>query len=167
MIHRRFHTRWLLPAFFLWAMLFPKAGVWGQLMNLEFEAYNTTTGLSQNFVTCIAQDKTGFIWVGTDDGLNRFDGYEFKVFRKDDKNDNTIIDNSIRALCVGPDSSVWIGTSNGICRYFPATETFLRYPIDYTDSSKLSGASVSDIKIHPDGSIWISYIGDGLNVIRP
>jgi ligand-binding sensor domain-containing protein/signal transduction histidine kinase len=136
-------------------------------MNLEFESFNTTSGLSQNFVTSIAQDKEGFLWIGTDDGLNRFDGYEFKVFKNNEKSKNTIVDNSIRAICVAPDSSIWIGSNNGVCRYFPKTETFQQFPIDYTDSTKLSGASVSDIKIHPDGSIWISYVGDGINVIRP
>lgn len=167
MIRKGFHTRWLTRAFFLSALLFLHAGLFAQLMNLEFDAYNTTHGLSQNFVTSIAQDKTGFIWIGTDDGLNRFDGYEFKVFRNDENDSTSVIDNSIRALCVGPDSSIWIGTHNGVCRYFPKLEIFKRYPIDFTDSTQLSGASVSSIKIHPDGSIWISYIGDGIDVIRP
>lgn len=167
MIKKGFHTRWLIRAFLLSALLGYCSRASGQLMNLEFEAFNTTHGLSQNFVTSIAQDKTGFIWVGTDDGLNRFDGYDFKTY-KHNKNDSTsLVDNSIRAICVGPDSSIWIGTNNGVCRYIPSTETFLRYPIKFTDSTKLSGASVSDIKIHPDGSIWIAYIGDGINVITP
>jgi ligand-binding sensor domain-containing protein/signal transduction histidine kinase len=138
-----------------------------QLMNLEFESYNTAKGLSQNFVYAIAQDKNGYIWIGTDDGLNRFDGYEFKVFKNIAGDSTTIPANSVRALALAPDSSLWIGTNDGLCRYIPSQETFKQYPIDYTDPTKLSGSSVSDIKIHPDGSVWISYIGDGINVIRP
>src|SRR5690349_21703070 len=52
-----------------------------QLLNLEFESYNTSKGMSQNLVYAIVQDKNGYLWFGTDDGLNRFDGYEFKVFK--------------------------------------------------------------------------------------
>ncbi|RAW01190.1 two-component regulator propeller domain-containing protein [Pseudochryseolinea flava] len=138
----------------------------GQLLNLEFESYNATKGLSQNLVYTIAQDKNGYIWIGTDDGLNRFDGYEFKIFKHIKGDSTSIPANSIRALCLAPDSSLWIGTSNGVCRYVPRTESFEQYPVDFNDPTKLSGASVSDIKIHPDGSVWISYIGDGINVIR-
>ncbi len=100
MIRKGFHTRWLIRAFFLSALLFLHVRLSAQLMNLEFDAYNTTHGLSQNFVTSIAQDKTGFIWIGTDDGLNRFDGYEFKVFRNDENDSTSLIDNSIQGtLC--------------------------------------------------------------------
>lgn len=138
-----------------------------QLLNLEFESFNAAKGMSQNLVYAIAQDKNGYIWIGTDDGLNRFDGYEFKIFKHIAGDSTSIPANSIRALCLAPDSSIWIGTNDGLCRYIPKTESFAQYPIDYTDPTKLSGSSVSDIKIHPDGSIWISYIGDGINVIRP
>lgn len=160
----RSHSIWLrsvlLTLALLWNIHAP-----AQLLNLEFETYNTSKGLSQNFVYSIAQDKSGFLWVGTDDGLNRFDGYDFKVFKSDEKDTTTLPDNSIRALCLSDDSTLWIGTNKGVCRYFPRTETFSRLSVD--PKSTKNGGSVSDIKIHHNGSVWIAYIGDGVNVVRP
>ncbi|HYG17388.1 MAG TPA: two-component regulator propeller domain-containing protein [Ohtaekwangia sp.] len=162
-----FHIAWMYKSLLLLLAMAFFADSNAQLLNLEFEAYNTTKGLSHNHVFSIAQDKEGFLWVGTNDGLNRFDGYDFKVFRHDPDNPQSLADNSVHALCVGNDSTLWIGTTNGICRYFPRTETFERYPVVYPDSNKISGASVSDIRIHPNGTVWVSYIGDGVNVIDP
>jgi len=139
----------------------------GQVLNLEFERFNTKDGLSQNHVFAIVQDHSGFLWFGTDDGLNRFDGHEFRVFKHSEADTNTINDNSIRALLVARDSSIWIGTNGGICRYFPKTEKIIRYVTDYTDVTRLSGSQVSSIMEAENGNIWIAYIGDGVNVIVP
>src|SRR5687767_8418530 len=109
-----------------------------QIWNPEFVRYNTNNGLSQNNVLCIAQDHQGFLWIGTDDGLNRFDGHEFKVFKNSDDKPNSIVDNTIRALLVARDSSIWIGTNYGVCQYFPSTERIKRYPINYQDPKDLS-----------------------------
>jgi ligand-binding sensor domain-containing protein/signal transduction histidine kinase len=157
------YSRWLLKAVFFTIVSLWCTHVHAQLLNLEFETYNTTKGLSQNLVYSIAQDKSGFLWIGTDDGLNRFDGYDFKIFRSDKNDPHTLPDNSIRALCMAGDSTLWIGTNNGVCRYFPRTETFERFPMD----AKIAGASVSDIKIRRDSSVWIAYIGNGVNVVYP
>jgi ligand-binding sensor domain-containing protein/signal transduction histidine kinase len=155
------------PLLYLLFFLLLVQGADGQLLNLEFERYNNNDGLSQNHVFAIAQDHLGFLWFGTDDGLNRFDGHEFKVFKYNDADTTSIIDNSIRALLVAKDSSIWIGTNGGICRYFPNTEKIVRYFSDYTDPTKLSGSQVSSIVENDDGRIWISYIGDGIDVITP
>src|SRR3954469_18866535 len=98
--------------------------------NLEFEKYDTHQGLSQNLVFTIVQDKKGFIWFGTDEGLNRFDGHEFKIFRHDPRNKKSIIDNSVHGLSVDHDGILWIGTNNGISRYYPETEIIEQLPID-------------------------------------
>lgn len=136
-------------------------------MTLEFERFNSNDGLSQNHIFAIVQDHSGFLWFGTDDGLNRFDGHEFMVFRFNEADSNTIHNNSIRALMVDRDSSIWIGTNNGVCRYYPKTEKIERYTSDYMDPTKLSGLQVSSIVQQNNGKIWISYIGDGINVITP
>lgn len=148
-------------------LLFLAFEVSAQLVNPEYERYSTDEGLSQSHVFSILQDHTGFIWIATDDGLNRFDGHDFKIFKNEEVNSNSIVDNSIRALLLDRDSSIWIGTNNGVCRYNPNTESMQHYPIDYTDSTKLKGSQVSSILQHPDGSTWISYIGDGVEVIIP
>jgi ligand-binding sensor domain-containing protein/signal transduction histidine kinase len=156
-----------LRYFLVLVSLFGSCSLWAQQLDLEFERFNTNDGLSQNHVFSIVQDHSGFLWFGTDDGLNRFDGHEFKVFRHSEADTNTIVDNSIRALLVGRDSSIWIGTNSGICRYFPKMEKIVRYVSDFTNPTRLSGYQVSSILEHDDGSIWVTYIGDGVNVIVP
>nr|HPM30571.1 two-component regulator propeller domain-containing protein [Chryseolinea sp.] len=138
-----------------------------QHFNLEFDHYNTDDGLSQNEVYDIVQDKQGFIWFGTDEGLNRFDGHEFKIFKHQEKNPNTIIGNTVQALAVDKDSTLWIGTSNGLSRYYPKSERIEQLHSDPTNPNLPKGISVRDIAIHSDGSIWIAYLGTGVDVYYP
>lgn len=139
----------------------------GQFIKYDFDTYNTKDGLSQNNILTIAQDKKGFMWFGTEDGLNRFDGHEFKIFKHQENNPNSIISNSINALLVDDDSSIWIGTNNGLCRYFPDTEFIQHFPIDYTDVNKLNGGHITSITKDDLGKIWITYIGSGIDIIIP
>lgn len=74
-------------------------------------------GLSNNSVRCIYQDHSGFMWFGTYDGLNRYDGYEFKVFRNNFKNDQSLINNWINAISEDASGNLWIGTRQGACIY--------------------------------------------------
>lgn len=69
-----------------------------QFINPRFSSFTINNGLSQNLVYSITQDQTGFMWFGTKDGLNRFDGYEFKIFHHDPFDSNSIAGNSISAL---------------------------------------------------------------------
>ena len=138
-----------------------------QFFNLEFDAFSTDNGLSQNHVMSITQDKLGFMWFGTENGLNRFDGNEFKLFRNSDTDLHTIPDNNVHTLLVDHDGVLWIGTNNGVCKYYPETESIERLPMDFTNPSKLSGSQVSHIKKDINNNIWITYIGDGVNVITP
>jgi len=79
----------------------------------EFRNYSIDNGLSQCYVPCIEQDKYGFMWFGTYDGLNRFDGVNFKVFRRDSKNPNSLYSNFISAL-YSDNKTLWIGTRQGL-----------------------------------------------------
>ena len=79
--------------------------------------YTHTEGLSQVSVTAIAQDQTGFIWLGTQAGLNRFDGYEFKQFFAVPERKDFLAGNFINALCVVPNQGLWVGTSTGLSFY--------------------------------------------------
>jgi ligand-binding sensor domain-containing protein/signal transduction histidine kinase len=132
----------------------------------DFDEYNTRHGLSQNMVLCMAQDNRRFMWFGTEQGLNRFDGYDFKVYRHRENDADAIVSDMIRALCVDGDE-LWIGTDNGVCRLNIETQAITHFPVDFTDPSKLNGAYVSAIRKHDDGSIWITYVGSGVDVIYP
>jgi ligand-binding sensor domain-containing protein/signal transduction histidine kinase len=138
--------------------------VHAQAPTLKFNTYNINDGLSQNQVFSIIQDKQGFIWLGTDEGLNRFDGYEFKIFKHEENNPNSIIGNSIHSLEVGDDSVIWIGTSNGISKYYPQTEKIEQLHVNYDDPKKPKGTAVNEIKKDRDGNIWIAYLGSGIDI---
>jgi ligand-binding sensor domain-containing protein/two-component sensor histidine kinase len=138
--------------------------VHAQTPTLKLNSYTINEGLSQNQVFSIIQDKQGFIWLGTDEGLNRFDGYEFKVYKHEENNANSVIDNSIHSLEVGDDSIIWIGTSNGISKYDPRTEKMEQLHVSYDDPKKPKGTAVNEIKKDKNGNIWIAYLGSGIDV---
>ena len=81
-------------------------------------AISTSHGLSQNSVYSIVQDKSGLIWIGTKDGLNRFDGYAFKIYRKNPFDSLSLSDNWIQSLLVDSNDNLWIGTFSGGLNYF-------------------------------------------------
>lgn len=92
--------------------------------NFYFKHYRVDDGLTNNTVLCTTQDSKGFMWFGTKDGLNRFDGYSFKVFRKQDLDSTSLPSNSISSVYNSKHGTLWIGTEKGLCTYNPLTETF-------------------------------------------
>src|SRR5687768_8605147 len=91
-------------------------------------------GLSNNFVRCIYQDKNGFMWFGTYDGLNRYDGYEFKIFRNNFKNNRSLINSWINAISEDAKGNLWIGTRQVACVYQGLSNNFS--PLYYYTSAK-------------------------------
>ncbi len=94
-----------------------------------YQNYNVDNGLSQNNVTCILQDKFGLMWFGTDDGLNKFDGYTFFVYRRDGNSKNSLGNNSITSLAEDFYSNIWVGTQNGLYKYVRKKNRFIRIKI--------------------------------------
>ncbi|RYE27663.1 MAG: hypothetical protein EOP42_18955, partial [Sphingobacteriaceae bacterium] len=90
-----------------------------------FKHYQVENGLSNNTVYCSAQDKQGFLWFGTKDGLNRFDGYTFKTFRHDGGNPKSIGNNFIQTLYTDWQGVLWVGTAAGIYHYNAQDESFI------------------------------------------
>lgn len=89
-----------------------------------FSRYQVESGLSNNTVICSMQDRKGFLWFGTKDGLNRFDGYTFKIFREDALNPNSLNSNFIHTLAEDKKGRMWVGTDRGLFIYSPLTESF-------------------------------------------
>ena len=114
--------------------------------NLNFYHYGLEDGLSQITVRCLLKDSNGFLWLGTQDGLNRFDGTSFKVY-KNDKNDNlSISGNFINAMIEDNNGNIWIGTNdNGISIYDSSTNTFKTSKIDKGFCSSLSKTNDGNI----------------------
>ena len=120
-------------------------------------------GLSNNFVRYIYQDKNGFMWFGTYDGLNRYDGYEFKVFRNNFKNNRSLINNWINAISEDAKGNLWIGTRQGACIYQGLSHNFspLYY---YTSGGKKVrlNSVINDIEADQQGNMFVAAADRGL-----
>lgn len=109
----------------LFVLLVSSACAWAIDGNLKVERLDQEIGLSNNSVHCIFQDKTGFIWIATEYGLNRYDGYTFKTYFHDDKNPNSLRDNNTLTVYQDKVGAIWVGTYNGFNIYNPTTDNFL------------------------------------------
>src|SRR5688572_26245554 len=111
----------------LFSLLFPGFS-FSQKENIQFEHLSMKDGLSMNPVMAIAQDKKGFLWFGTQDGLNRYDGYSFKIFKTNDNDSLSISDNFITSLASDTSGNIWIGTlSGGLNMYDTRKGCFVRF----------------------------------------
>ena len=96
-----------------------------QERNIRFRRLSIDEGLSQSAVNCILQDRHGFIWIGTEDGLNRYDGYTFTVYKHDLDDPSSLSDSWIWTLYEDREGTLWIGTRvGGLNRFHPETATF-------------------------------------------
>ncbi len=150
---------------FLWQIvLLQPLSLWSHEKNIKFEQISIDDGLSQSTVNCILQDQKGFLWFGTQDGLNRFDGYSFKIYRNDPENSNTPSHNFIRCLYQDRSGYMWIGTdAGGLDRYDPKSATFIHYQHNEKIPDSLRHNSVMAILQDSEGFFWIGTAGGGLN----
>ncbi|MFL5744066.1 MAG: two-component regulator propeller domain-containing protein [Niastella sp.] len=125
-------------------------------------------GLSNNTIRAIYQDRKGFIWFGTYDGLNRYDGYAFKVFRNRFNDTSSLVDNSIHAIQEDAAGNVWIGTNTGLSIYQTATDKFTRLRfLPYGEKvARTLNTETKDIKRTEDGAMLIASLTDGLLMFK-
>ena len=127
----------------------------------RFERFTIDQGLSQNTVTSVLQDSQGFLWVGTQNGLNRYDGYKFRTFYYDAENINSLSSSYVFALIEDRNGHIWIGTlGGGLNRFDPVTEKFERFK----HKENGPGDQVSALFQSNDGSILIGTFRQGLSV---
>ena len=132
---------------------------------IKFEHISIKDGLSQSTVYCILQDEQGFMWFGTQDrGLNRYDGYTFKVYTHDPLNSNSISGNNISKIIQDHLGFIWIGTwGGGLDKFDPRTGKFTHYMPNPIDSTSLSNSKAQSIFEDHNGTIWVGTAGGGLN----
>lgn len=131
--------------------------------DIKFTSLSLDQGLSQSVVNAIWQDRQGFLWLGTQDGLNRYDGYTFKVFKNNPNDPYSLSNNYIYALAEDAQGDLWVGTSHGLNRFDPMSETFTVFSHDPTDANTISSNIITELAISPDGGLWIGTTGGGVN----
>ncbi|UCF64580.1 MAG: response regulator [bacterium] len=149
----------------LYPSLFSSLSI-SQPPDLLFQYLTSEDGLSNNCVQCIVQDKQGFMWFGTSDGLNRWDGYNFKIFTHNAFDSNSISGNYIYSLYNDSTGRIWIGTNQGLNNYDPITETIIRYQHDQEDTNSISNNLVNAIFSDRAGNLWMGT-ENGLNRYNP
>lgn len=129
--------------------------------NLIFKHFNMENGLSQSTVMCIAQDNSGFMWFGTKDGLNRFDGLNFRTYRHIPTDSLSIGSNYIYSLCVAEDDKIWIGTDAGLYQYSAKSDNFIRFSLKAQDNVDIC-KEVNDLKLDKNNNLWIAAGPQGI-----
>ncbi|MFQ5630716.1 MAG: two-component regulator propeller domain-containing protein, partial [bacterium] len=138
----------------LFALILPQP-LLPQAQNMQFEHLTIEDGLSQNTVRCILQDRLGFMWFGTDDDLNKFDGYRFTHYKNRHGDATTLSNNTINVIYEDKSGTLWIGTNGGLNRFDRRSETFRHFRHDPNNPNSLHDNIVSAIYEDAAGTLWI------------
>ena len=138
-------------------LLVSSLAVFSQSERYNFSKLDIFSGLSHNQVNTILKDTDGFLWFGTMSGLNRYDGYYCKVFRKNFNDSTSLPDNSIQTLYELPDGKIWVVTAGGTCIYDSRTEKFDANYYAYLQSLGLPPGAITNIVKGSNGRYWFLY----------
>ncbi len=133
--------------------------------NFVFENYSIPQGLSNPTINCIYEDKFGFLWIGTEDGLCRYDGYEFKVYKNNPTDITSLPNNKITSICEDKDGNMWIGGFNVLVKYQRENDRFIKVKIDREQNINLP--YVQKILVDKKNRIWIGTDILGVHILDP
>jgi signal transduction histidine kinase/ligand-binding sensor domain-containing protein/CheY-like chemotaxis protein len=134
--------------------------------SLSFEQVSSQKWLYQRNISCLTQDKQGYIWFGTNNGVYRFDGYTVKEYRREAHNINSLIHNNVNCIYEGKDGFIWIGTWGGLTKFDPAMQSFTHYKHDPKNLKSISNNDIRAIEEDKDGNLWVGTFGGGINRLR-
>ncbi|MBX2842703.1 MAG: hypothetical protein KTR26_13110 [Flammeovirgaceae bacterium] len=128
------------------------------------KSYDVKQGLSNNFTRNIIQSDNGFIWIATADGLNKFDGYTFKIFKNDPEDPNSISNNNVNQIALDKNGKIWLGTwGGGINVFDPVTEKTIRLPYELEiDGEKINASFINNLFNDSQGNMWAGINESGL-----
>ncbi|WP_425420423.1 two-component regulator propeller domain-containing protein [Phaeodactylibacter xiamenensis] len=133
----------------------------GTKARVSIEHFTPANGLAADKVISVAQDTMGYIWIGTQEGLHRYDGYTLRLYQHDPEDSRSLSDNTVEKIYVDQVGTLWVGTWNGLNRYDPRTDSFHHYHHDPEDTTSLSGLMVIDMQEDAQGRLWVA-MGKGL-----
>jgi signal transduction histidine kinase/ligand-binding sensor domain-containing protein/DNA-binding response OmpR family regulator len=149
--------------FFIWmGLLVLSLSAFAQSEYFNFSKLDTYTGLSHNQVTSILKDSDGFVWFGTMSGLNRYDGYSCRIFRKNFTDSSSLLDNSVQALYELPGNRMYVMTNAGPCIYDATREKFDANCDKFLNGLGLPSGNIVNIKKGNNGRYWILYNNNDL-----
>ena len=129
--------------------------------SIRFEHISLEQGLSQSVINIIFQDSMGFLWIGTEDGLNRYDGYGFKVYKPEDDNEDSLSNRWITSIVEDEDGFIWIGTrQGGLNRFDPRSGLFTVFKHDPADKNSLSNNRINTLYVGEDNTLWVGTDSD-------
>ena len=135
---------------------------------LHFEHLSTRDGLSERNINCIFQDSRGFMWIGTRDGLNRYDGYRFIIYRNNPYDPSSISNNYISNLAEDKYGNIWVATvGGGLNKFDPKSDRFSHYRHLDNNTSSIASDDINKIAVDDNGSFWIATQSDGLDNFDP
>lgn len=130
--------------------------------NINFKNMTIEEGLSQSSVETMLQDSEGYLWFGTNDGLNRYNGYEFKVYKNNINSQNSLVSNYIIDVKEDTQGNIWVGTTGGVSKINSKNDKITNYTTE-KDKGNLSNNNVCEILVTRDGNILVAT-DDGLNL---
>ena len=133
--------------------------LYAQKEKIRFEKISIEQGLSQSSVVRICQDKKGFLWIGTFEGLNRYDGFQFKVYKNNPTDSTSLIQNTVRSIIVDHLGILWVGTERGLSRYNSDKDNFTNYLSEPGNSNSLPNNYIRRIYEDMNNNIWITTEG--------
>ncbi len=162
-----------LQIFFLLATL--ESSAVGVVNNLSFDLYSQEHGLSNNQIHCVLQDKKGWMWIGTSQGVCRFDGYRFTVFKNDPDDSTSLKGNLVRVIYEDSKGQLFIGTENGGLNKFDREKESFQHIFYKGDSAQLKDVSVTAIMEDRIGNLWVGTEanlfridkGNRISIIKP
>ncbi|CAN5356400.1 sensor histidine kinase [soil metagenome] len=164
---RSFHRLVLIACGFT-ILVLSSLNVAAQPKEQRFKRITIDDGLSQSTVVAITQDSIGFLWFGTKDGLNLYDGYTFTVFKNENTDSNSIGGSNVRSLITDRDGNVWAGTRNGtLNKYSREEQKFIKYPLPSVPGEGRTLSSIDALLQDDQGFIWIGTVADGVFKLDP
>ena len=147
---------------FILLLLFCQGSIFSQNTQPRIKPYTLEDGLSKTNIFALLKDSSGFIWIGTSDGLNRFDGQKFRHFKPNAEDTTAISGNYINKLLEDNHGNIWIGTLDGLDVYHPETEVFYKISLN-TEKNE----SVTSLEIEENGTIWAGTRNTGIHRLLP